>query len=238
MSASALHPAPSPAGAEGPPPALPASAPARSDDLARAKRRTHRWSRLIHVYTSMVALLVVLFFAITGITLNHPAWTFGDGTDTETVTGTFPFDTQLTAADGTEGDVDFLSISEYVRVNYDVRGDVDSFEATSTANSNEGSITFENPGYSADLFFDVETGEFELTVEQQGWVAVMNDLHKGRDTGSAWKWVIDVAAGFLVVISVTGLAMQFFLRKRRRSALLAAGAGAITLIVLIAITLR
>jgi hypothetical protein len=235
MPATALNRAPAETG--GPPPATREPASARSDDLARVKRRTHRWSRLIHVYTSMVALLVVLFFAITGITLNHPAWTFGDATDTETVTGTFPFDTQLTAADGTEGSVDFLSISEYVRINYDVRGDVDSFEETTTATSTQGSITFKNPGYSADLFFDVDTGEFELTVEQQGWVAVMNDLHKGRDTGSAWKWVIDVAAGFLVVISVTGLTMQFFLRKRRRS-LLAAGAGAIVLIALIAITLR
>ena len=137
-------------------------------------------------------------------------------------------------ADATTGSVDFLSISEYVRINYDVRGDVDSFEASAT----EGSIAFKNPGYSAELFFAVDTGEFELTIEQQGWVAVMNDLHKGRDTGSVWKWVIDVAAGFLVVISLTGLTMQFFLRKRRMSALLAAGAGTIALIALIAVTLR
>ncbi len=41
------------------------------------KRETHRWARLIHVYTSMIALLVVLFFAVTGLTLNHPEWTFG-----------------------------------------------------------------------------------------------------------------------------------------------------------------
>ena len=190
----------------------PSAHPATVMTWQRVERRTHHWSRLIHVYTSMIALLVVLFFAITGLTLNHPDWTFGDATDTETVTGTFPFDAQLAAADGTQGSVDFLSISEYVRINYDVRGDVDSFGATTT----EGSIAFKNPGYSAELFFDVDTGEFELTIEQQGWVAVMNDLHKGRDTGNAWKWVIDGAAGFLVVISLTGLTMQFFLPKAAR----------------------
>ncbi len=39
----------------------------------QTKRNTHRWARWIHVYTSMVALVVVLFFGITGITLNHPS---------------------------------------------------------------------------------------------------------------------------------------------------------------------
>ena len=48
------------------------------------KRGIHRWSRWIHVYTSMVALLIVLFFGVTGITLNHPKWTFGDDVDTTT----------------------------------------------------------------------------------------------------------------------------------------------------------
>jgi uncharacterized protein len=238
MSATAIDRPMSPADPGDAGPAPLDDSPNQPEAMARVKRRTHHWSRVIHVYTSMIALLVVLFFAMTGLTLNHPDWTFGDSTTTTTATGTFPFDTELTTADGTTGGVDFLSISEYVRTTYDVRGDVDSFEATSTTSGTTGSIAFKNPGYSADLFFDVDTGDFELTVEQQGWVAVMNDLHKGRDTGSGWKWVIDVAAGFLVVISLSGLTMQLFLRRRRRPALLAAGAGAIALIVLVVITLR
>ena len=37
--------------------------------------------RWIHVYTSMISLLIVLFFGLTGITLNHPKWTFGQVTN-------------------------------------------------------------------------------------------------------------------------------------------------------------
>ena len=195
---------------------------------ARVKRGTHRWARWLHVYTSMVALLVVLFFGLTGITLNHPTWTFGDQVDVTTVTGQLPFEPTLA-----NGSVDYLTISEYVREEYGVGGAVDSFDTTGA----DGSIAYRNAGYAADLLFDTETGEFDLTVEQQGWVAVMNDLHKGRDTGSAWKWVIDIAAGFLVVISLTGLTMQFFLRKRRRSALISAGVGAAALALLTWFTL-
>lgn len=194
----------------------------------RARRATHRWSRWIHVYTSMFALLIVLFFGLTGITLNHPQWTFGDDVDTTTTTGTLPFPTTLA-----DGSVDYLTISEYMRDEYGVHGSVDSFDTT----NGQASIAYKNAGYAADVFVDVDTGEFRVEVEQQGWVAVVNDLHKGRDTGTGWKWVIDLSAGFLVVISLTGLLMQFFLRKRRRSAFASVGVGTVVTAVLIWLTL-
>lgn len=200
-----------------------------TDAGSTARRRaTHRWARWLHVYTSMIALLIVLFFGITGITLNHPTWTFGDEVDRTTVSGTLTVDP--VAADGT---VDWLSIAESIRAEYDVKGTVADFGLDGT----EGTILFTNPGYSADLFFETTDASFDLTVEQQGFVAVMNDLHKGRDTDSAWRWVIDVSAVFLVAISLTGLTMQFFLRKRRRSALVSAGVGALVSIALIVLTI-
>jgi hypothetical protein len=192
------------------------------------RRKAHAWARWLHVYTSMIALLIVLFFGITGITLNHPSWTFGDATTRQTVDGSFEFPVEA------DGAVDWLTIAEYIRSEYDVKGAVASFDVV----NGEGSIIFKNPGYSADLVFDVETAAYELTVEQQGFLAVMNDLHKGRDANSTWKWVIDISAGFLVVISLTGLTMQFFLRKRRRSALIGATVGGVVSIVLMYLTLR
>ena len=43
----------------------------------------------------------------------------------------------------------------------------------------------------------------------------VNDLHKGRDTGKTWLWVIDVSAILMVLISITGLFLLFFLKKKR-----------------------
>lgn len=199
-----------------------------SNGSSAAKLATHRWARWLHVYTSMIALVIVLFFGITGITLNHPDWTFGDATSRSTTSG-------VLAADPTLGDgtIDWLTIAEEIRADYDIKGSVSDFGITGT----EGTITFVNPGYSADLFFDTTDDSFDLTVEEQGFVAVMNDLHKGRDSGSAWSWVIDVAAGILVAISLTGLVMQFFLRKRRRPALITAIVGGVISIMLIWITI-
>ena len=56
----------------------------------RRKQATARWVRWVHVYTSMISLLVVLFFGLTGITLNHPDWTFGGSATKDTHTGTLP----------------------------------------------------------------------------------------------------------------------------------------------------
>lgn len=189
---------------------------------------THRWARLTHVYSSMVALLLVLFFGFTGLTLNHPQWTFGSGIQHSEERGTFPFDAVL--ADGT---VNYLQASEFVRDTFDVSGHIDTFSTT----NDQASISYRNPGYAAELFFDVRDSTYTLTVDQQGWVGVLNDLHKGRDSGSTWSWVIDLSAVFLVVIAVTGLVMQFFLRKRRTSALVVAGVGVLIVVLAVWITL-
>lgn len=40
----------------------------------RARRQTAIVSRWLHLYLSMVSFAVVLFFAVTGLTLNHTEW--------------------------------------------------------------------------------------------------------------------------------------------------------------------
>lgn len=181
-----------------------------------------RWTRWLHVYSSMIALLVVLFFGATGVTLNHPEWTFGFEPTNESVTGTLPDTWQAE-----DGSVAFLTISEYLRTEYDVDGEVTEFGTDAT----DGFLSYRGPGYTADAFFDLDSGAFELNVEQQGWIGIFNDLHKGRDSGSAWSWLIDVSGGFLVLIALTGLGMQLFLSKRRRSALVVVGLGVVLTVV-------
>lgn len=194
----------------------------------RLFRSTQHWTRWLHVYTSMIALLVVLFFGVTGLTLNHPDWTFGFDPVSESYTGTLP--EGWVSDDGT---VEFLVISEYLRATYDVRGDVSDFGSDTT----QGWVSYAGPGYSADAFFDVDDGTYTLSVEQQGWIGVMNDLHKGRDTTSSWNWLIDVSAMFLVAISLTGLGIQLMMKKRRRMALMWAMAGMIVTVIMIAIAM-
>ncbi|WP_426574015.1 PepSY-associated TM helix domain-containing protein [Aquihabitans sp. McL0605] len=186
-----------------------------------------KWSRLVHSYTSMIALLLVLFFGISGITLNHPDWTFGDAPTSTSKTGTMTF------AVAPKGAVDYLAVSEFLRDQYAINAPVSDYSTTGT----QGSISYRSPGYAADATFDTTSGAYRVTIEQQGWVGVMNDLHKGRDATDSWHWTIDLAGGFLVLIALSGLLLQLFLRRRRRSALIVAGAGVVIVVALIALTL-
>ena len=42
------------------------------------KRGIAHWSRVLHTYLSMVSFSILLFFAVTGITLNHQGWFNGE----------------------------------------------------------------------------------------------------------------------------------------------------------------
>lgn len=203
-------------------------APATGSRPARSRSAsTQKWSRLLHAYSSMIALLLVLFFGITGITANHPEWTFGGGPTTTTKTGT------IASPLASDGSVDYLKISERLRDSYGITADVSDYGTTGTT----ASIAYRAPGYAADATVDTATGAYRVTIEQQGFLGVMNDLHKGRDADSSWKWAIDAAGVFLVAIALSGLILQLVLKRRRRSALVAAGVGAVAVIVLIFLTL-
>lgn len=207
----------------GPPGATPRPRPAGRSATAT----TQKWSRLVHAYTSMIALLLVLFFGVTGITLNHPEWTFGDAPTTTTKTGNLGFTPTR------DGAVDYLRVSELLREQYGISAEVKDYGTSGT----QGSISYRAPGYAADATFDTTTGAYRVTIEQQGFVGVLNDLHKGRDADSSWKWTIDVAGAFLVVIALSGIVLQLVLRRRRRSALVVAAVGTLLAVALMWLTL-
>jgi uncharacterized protein len=181
----------------------------------RGKIVGQKWSRLVHVYTSMICLLLVLFFSITGLTLNHPSW--GSGSTVKMVKGTLP------AAWKSGANIDWLVVDEHLRSANGVTGQVTDHRNE----SGDTSITFKGPGYVASATIDPATGSYDLSTDAQGLVGVMNDIHKGRNTTSSFKWVIDIIAILLIIISLSGLVLQFFLRKRRRSAYITAAAGAV-----------
>ena len=189
------------------------------------KARVNVLLRWLHIYTSMISLLVVLFFAVTGVTLNHPDWVFGTQEVTKNTTGTLPNGWLA------NGKPDWLTVVEYLRANAGVKGQAGDYVTAGSADP-EDSLSFHAPGYSADVFITKDTGAYKLGVTQQGFVAVLNDFHKGRDSGGAWAWVIDVSGGFLALIAVTGLGLLLYMKKIRRAALLTMLGGAVLIVAL------
>jgi len=165
----------------------------------------------------MVSFSILLFFAVTGITLNHQS-AFNGEPKASRFTGSL----NLAWVNPPAGrDVARLDIVEALRTAHGIKAAVKDFRVE----DNEISVTFKGPGYAADGFIDRQKGTYDLTESRLGLVAVINDLHKGRDTGSAWADVIDISAALMVLVSVTGLTLIFFLQKRLTTGLITLAIG-------------
>jgi len=177
------------------------------------------WTRWLHTYLSMISFATLLFFAVTGLTLNHPTW-FGAGEPVlRDEQGRVPDQLSL-------DEIDNLALAEHMRDRHGLCGKVAQFEV----NDFDVMITFKSPGYAADVFIDRQSGDYSVTESASGFVAVMNDLHKGRDSGLAWSWVIDISAIMMTLVSLTGLVLLLFLKRTRVPGLIVTLVGTILLI--------
>ena len=184
---------------------------------ASAKRKLSVSSRWLHIYVSMVSFAIVLFFSITGITLNH-ADKFAYQQHTQQLKGTINT-AWIKTADTTR--INKLAIVEYLRTTHKIKAALSEFRIDDA----QCSISFKGPGYGADVFINRETGAYDITTVSAGFVGLINDLHKGRDTGAGWLWVIDLSAAFMILVSLTGIILLLFIKKKKMSGLIVAGIG-------------
>ncbi len=194
--------------------------PVRSTRSA-INRVLHTLTRWLHIYSSLLGFMTVLFFSVTGLTLNHPDWFDTGFEQTREEAGTM--DAALLAKD--DGSPDELRIVEFLRTKHAVTAPLRDFQA----DDYQINVAFAGAGYTCDVRIDRETREYQLSELRLGVIPIINDLHKGRDTGPVWKVVIDISAIILAVISLTGLLLLCWLRRRWRNGLLTLAAGSIAL---------
>ncbi len=175
----------------------------------------------------MFAFATMILFSVTGLTLNHPDWFGGHDASTADLTGKVDASLLGDASrdpDGNTIDRDAL-VRELVQV-HGIRGTVTDVRC----DDRECTITWKAPGYAADAIVDRRSGASSIAVTRHGFMAVINDLHKGRDAGKVWSFVIDATAILLVAVAVTGFVLIFFIRRRRTSGLLLAALGTAALV--------
>ena len=199
------------------PHAVPARVPAAPSNPLW-KRKVAAWSRWVHIYLSMVSFAILFFFAVTGLTLNHQQW-FAKQQKTTQFKG--KLNHAWVRSTGPQG-VEKLEIAEYLRSSHKISAALSEFRV----DDSQLSLAFKGPGYTADVFVDRDSGAYDVTETRMGLAAVLNDLHKGRDSGKGWAWLIDVSAVFMTFVSVSGIVLLLFLQKRRFSGLMAGVVGA------------
>jgi hypothetical protein len=169
--------------------------------------------RTLHVYLTMLGLLVMLLFGVTGFTVNHEEW-FGATrprvADTE---GTTP--RELLA----KGDA--LRIVEHVRNTWHVAAAMTDYDAS----DDRISIAFKEPGQLWEVDIEKSSGHTKLHHETYNLAAFLNNLHRGRYAGPAWRWVIDASALFIVLACATGIILWLALPRRRVLGFIALAVG-------------
>ena len=153
-----------------------------------------------HWISSALCLVGMLLFAITGITLNHAAQIEARPKIVEH-TATLPESLRQR----------FMENPPVEGLPNELQAWLESELAINLAgreaewSDGELYIGLPRPGGDAWLSLTLETGELEYESTDRGWISYLNDLHKGRNTGTAWSWFIDIFAAACVVFSITGL---------------------------------
>jgi hypothetical protein len=76
-------------------------------------------------------------------------------------------------------------------------------------------VALPRPGGDAWVSIDRASGRITAEITDRGWISYLNDLHKGRNAGTAWSWFIDIFAGACILFTLTGLLLlQLHARHR------------------------
>lgn len=209
MTDAAAKPAPAPQTA---PKTAPAAKPPRPPQWKTRPfwlRQLRQW----HWISAAISLIGLILFSFTGITLNRAALIGSEPVTTErTAVLSEPARAALAAFGEETTDPVPAPVAEWAAAELKVKIAGKPTETT----PDEVYVSLPRPGGDGTLTIDRASGEAIAEITSNGWIAYLNDLHKGRNTGAAWAWFIDIFAVICIVSALTGLALLYLLATGRR----------------------
>ena len=192
-------------------------------------KQLHQW----HWMSSAVCLIAMLLFAATGITLNHAGEIESRPTVTS-VEAALParLHAALAAAPPRRGRGDLPS---ELRAWLEERLRIDLAGRPADWSPDGVYVALPRPGGDAWLDVALRAGTLLYEDTDRGWIAYLNDLHKGRDTGTVWRWFIDIFSAAALVFCLTGLLLLQLHAGRRPATWPIVGLGLVVPLALILI---
>jgi hypothetical protein len=172
-----------------------------------------RLSRMLHAYLSAFAFLALFFFSVTGILLNHPEWfeTYRPA-EQKVAFVLAPADLAAAKASPDRGRALAAAAARHASL--------PGAYASADIDGREALIRLEGPKGSSDLTIDLSTGKADGRVTRPNMMALIQDLHRGKNSGAAWRWVIDLSAWLVIALSLIGYVLFFSLRFRLKTSLI------------------
>lgn len=201
-----------------------------SQEHNKGQRRAVWMRRLMtwHWISSAFALFGMLLFAVTGFTLNH-AGQIPASRDIVTLEETLPEQLlePLRQAQAAQAGLP-ASLQDWLKTEQGLSVP----DRTPEWSEFEVYLSMPRPGGDAWLSVDLESGELLYESTDRGWIAYLNDLHKGRNAGQAWSLFIDFFALVCLVFSLTGLAVLWLHARERASVWPVTGLGVLVPVLL------
>jgi hypothetical protein len=167
-------------------------------------------------------MLVMLGFALTGVTLNHAG---------DIVAQPVVRHAELALPANIRAQLDANAVQGDAPLPAPVAAWLDAQFSVSVANrdaewsADEIYLTLTRPGADGSISLDRRNGQVVFEESWRGWIAFFNDLHKGRNAGPYWSWFIDIFAAACVLFCLTGLGILYLKAGARRATWPLIGAG-------------
>lgn len=188
--------------------------PSSSSRVAPKRRWRGWWLKQLHSWhwiSAAVSLVGMLLFAITGLTLNHAA-SIGATPSVVDTAGLLPRPLLALLARPPANDA---PLPAPVAVAVKAAVGVEPGAHAGEWSAGEVYVALPRPGGDAWVSIDRASGAIKAEVTDRGWVSYLNDLHKGRNAGTAWFWFIDAFAVACILFTLTGLLLLHFHARRR-----------------------
>jgi hypothetical protein len=187
-------------------------------------KQLHTW----HWVSAAVSLIGMLLFAITGITLNHAASINAKPVvahKTATLdAGLLPALAPAAAAKA--------PLPAAVAARVKALTGVDPAGRSVEWSDGEAYVAMPRPGGDAWVSIDRADGTIESESTDRGWISYLNDLHKGRNSGTAWFWFLDIFAAACIIFTLTGLLLLQLHARHRKSTWPIVGLGLLIPVIL------
>ncbi|MCB5362753.1 PepSY-associated TM helix domain-containing protein [Pusillimonas sp. CC-YST705] len=187
----------------------------------------HQW----HWISAALSLAGMVLFAITGLTLNNASWVEASPA-IENRQAHLPEPLLESLSQAPSGRSAQAQLPLEVRQWLENELDISIGGRDAEFSSDEIYLPLPQPGADAWLSIDLASGDIEYERSDRGWVAYFNDLHKGRHTGTAWSWFIDVFAIACLIFALTGLTLLAFHARQRQNTWPLASLGLIAPLIL------
>lgn len=187
-----------------------------------------QWSRWLHIYVSSGLFSLLVFFCMTGVLLNHLDWIAGGKKDAQHANQLTPF-TPLEPEQVSTPFHWLASVNTYYQSTYrlskprSIEWDEDFSEVV---------MDYPLPAGYALITLNYQTGEYLIDYQKGTFWQVLGDLHKGRHSGKAWAWVIDISAVLMLLFAITGLTILWQNRSKRQAGTWCVIAGTLTPVVI------